>query len=142
LCSSCEWRLVWVPFLTTRDLSLKLVEADCSIYSKQMKEFKLLPTLECNLIFWQSALNLMGFSENTTLLQGEAVIDSQEFLNRKSNPTLVAVLQAQQSHMHAIFGEHKKGADLSITINSSSAMVDYDPPLLHGSIILWKNIFV
>jgi hypothetical protein len=88
-----------------------------------MKEFKILAAFEHTLIFWQSALNLMGRSENTSLLQGEAVIDSEEFLNHNS-PPLVILMQAQQSRMYAIFGEHKKGADLSITNGYALKILD------------------
>jgi hypothetical protein len=80
-----------------------------------MKEFKIMKTFEITQIFWQSVLNLMGLSENTTRLQGEALLDPEAFLSLKSSPVTVAVMQAQQSRMYAIFGEHKKGADLSIT---------------------------
>jgi hypothetical protein len=86
-------------------MSLKLLEGNCSIYSKQMKEFKVMQPYELTLLYWQSALNLMGLSENTTLLK----------FNRHHDPLLVATMQAQQSRMYAIFGEHGKGADLSIT---------------------------
>ena len=96
-------------------MSLKLLEANCSIYSKQMKEFKVMPPYEYTLLYWQTVLNLMGLSENTTLLQGEALLDPEEFLNRRDNPVLVVTMQAQQSRLYVIFGEHGKGADLSIT---------------------------
>jgi tetratricopeptide (TPR) repeat protein len=96
-------------------MSLKLLEANCSIYSKQIKEFKVMPPYEYTLVFWQSALNLMGLSENTTLLQGKALLDPEEFLNRRDNPFLVVTIQTQQSRLYVIFGEHGKGADLSIT---------------------------
>jgi hypothetical protein len=57
----------------------------------------------------------MGLSENTTLLQGKALLDPEEFLNRRDDPVLVVTMEAQQSRLYAIFGEHGKGADLSIT---------------------------
>jgi hypothetical protein len=94
--------------------SLKLIATDCSIYCKQMEEFELVQAFEFTLPFWQSALNLMGLSKNTTILQGDAVHDPEEFLLRERNPQLVALMQFQQSRMYAIFDKHKEGADLSI----------------------------
>jgi tetratricopeptide (TPR) repeat protein len=95
-------------------MSLKVLEVNCSIYSKQIKELKVMLPYEYTLLIWQSALNFMGLSENTTLLQGKALLDPEEFLIRRHDPILVATMQAQQSRMHVIFGEHGKGADLSI----------------------------
>ena len=112
-CSQCIQN--YIAFSSLSGRSLKSLEADCSIYSKQMKEFKQLLTFESTLPFWQSALNLMGLSENTTLLQGEAVLDPEEFLNRRDTPILVALMQGQQSRLYVIFGDHKKGANLSMT---------------------------
>jgi hypothetical protein len=99
-----------------------------------MKEFKQVPHFELTKIVWQSALNLMGLSENTTLLQGEALLDPKEFINRRDNPVLVASMQAQQSRMYAIFGEHKKGADLSITNGYDLSKVSPGNPLLHAAL--------
>jgi tetratricopeptide (TPR) repeat protein len=96
-------------------MSLNLLEANCSIYSKQMREFKILPASEFTLLFWQTILNLMGLSEKTTLLQGKALLDPEEFLNRREDPVLVVTMHALQARMYVIFGEHGKGADLSIT---------------------------
>jgi hypothetical protein len=109
----CITLYIVFSFLSGR--SLELLEADCSIYSKQMKEFKKRVAFEGIQPFWQSAHNLMGVSENTTLLQGRALPDPEEFLNRRGDPILVAIMQAQQSRMCVIFGEHKKAADLSMT---------------------------
>jgi hypothetical protein len=81
-----------------------------------MKELKLEQTFAQTQIFWQSALNLMGLSENTTLMQGEGLLDPDKFLDRKTNSRFVLYIQSQQTRMYAIFGEHRKGADLSMTI--------------------------
>jgi hypothetical protein len=108
--------------------SLKYIAADCSIYSKQMKEFKQVPSFERTLILWQSALNLMGLSENTTILQGEALLVHEAFLNLKSCEQTVALKQVQQSRMYAIYGEHKKGADLSITNGYDLSIVNPGNP--------------
>jgi hypothetical protein len=95
-------------------MSFKLLEANCSICSKQMKEFKVIQPHKGTLLHWKSALNLMGLSENTTLLQGKVLLDPEEF-NRCHDPLLVVTMQAQQSRLCVLFGEHEKGADLSIT---------------------------
>jgi tetratricopeptide (TPR) repeat protein len=121
-----------LSFLSGR--SLKLLVADCSMYTKQMKELKRVPAFEFTITIWQSALNLMGLSARTTVLQGKAVLDSEEFLNRKSNPNLVANMQCQQARMFVIFGEHQKGADLSVANGYDVSKASPGSPLLQGAL--------
>ena len=95
--------------------SLKLRAEDCAVYSEQMRELKRQQAVDYTMVLWQPALNLMGFSENTTLLEGDAVEDEQEFLNaRLDNKPMVAIFRTQKLRLYAMFGEHSQGADLFI----------------------------
>jgi hypothetical protein len=96
-----------------------------------MKEFKRVPAFEFTSIFWQSALNLMGLSENTTLLQVAAFLDPEELLNRGESPLF---FQAQQSRMNVIFGEHEKGADLSISNGYALSKLSPGSPMFQSSL--------
>jgi hypothetical protein len=66
--------------------------------------------------------------------QGEALLDLEEFFHRGDSQILVASIQAQQSHMYAIFGEHKKGADLSISNGYDMATLSVGSPMYQVSL--------
>lgn len=90
-----------------------MTEADCAIYTKQMKELKRLQAYDYTCVIWQLSLNLMGKSENPTLLQGKAIENEEEFLKaRLDNAPMAAIFRTQKLRLYAVFGEHEKGADL------------------------------
>jgi hypothetical protein len=89
---------------------LRLVRADCYIYSKRMEELKRQQALDFTMVFWQPSLNFMGMSEHTTLLQGDVIADEEEsFLEtHKDNAPMLAITRTQQLRLYTIFGEHEK----------------------------------
>jgi predicted ATPase len=106
---------IWIAFLTGR--SLIALEADCRAYVKQMEDFKRYMASSMCRIVWQMILNLIGSSENTTVLTGEAM-DQEECLEadtRSENHSWLAIFQATQNVVYARFGEHELGADLAIS---------------------------
>ena len=69
---------------------LRYIEAEMNLEKlrnlrsiKRKRELKRQQAVDYTMVLWQPALNLMGFSENTTLLEGDAVQDEQEFLNAR-----------------------------------------------------------
>ena len=85
------------------------------MYSAQMKELKRQLAYDYTMVLWQQALNLLGFSENTTLLQGDAVENEEEFLNaRLDNKPMLAIIRTQKLRLYAVFGDHENGANLFI----------------------------
>lgn len=80
-----------------------------------MKELKRQQAFDCTIMIWQPALNLMGLSENTSLIQGDALPNLEEFLEtHKNHAPMLAVIRTMQARLFLIFGEHEMGAKLFI----------------------------
>jgi predicted ATPase len=106
---------IYISFLTGR--SLIALEADCRAYVKQMEDFNRYMAGSLCRIVWQVILNLIGCSENTTVLTGEAM-DQEECLEaatRSENHSWLAIFQATQNLLYARFGEHELGTALAIS---------------------------
>lgn len=95
---------------------LKAVEADCSLYSAQMIELKRLKIAFSAKVLWQTILNLIGDSENTTKLTGrELDYDvASNFAALDTNASAVAILEFFQLFIFTFFGDHQQGADLAL----------------------------
>ena len=102
---------------------LELVEVDCRIYAQQAQELKH-PKLETYLnIIRQTILNLMGRSENTTTLTGNAM-DYDEYCRLAGtgeDPNLSQFLDLHQNHLYAFFGEYRLCADQAIAMGDQLA---------------------
>lgn len=94
----------WVQIYAA--MPLQALEADCRKHIPLMREMghNMYGDL-CSLI-WQTALNLMGWSENTFVLTGEAM-DEAEYI-KKSFKHSIAV---RKSFVYALFGEYELGAE-------------------------------
>ena len=77
---------------------LEAIESDCRRYTRLMKELKQGMLANFSSCLWQAVLNLMGESENTTELTGEAMVESlgEEFFDKS---LLKAVFQAYKSQL-------------------------------------------
>jgi hypothetical protein len=121
---SAMWAIyhyIWIAFQTGR--SLVALEADCRAYLKQMQELKRYKISSACRITWQMILNLIGHSEKRTVLTGKAM-DQEEYLEVATwseNHHSLAMVQAHQTQLYAIFGEHELGADLAISKGSDLA---------------------
>ena len=103
--------------------SLKPIEADYRVYTKQMKEFKQLKALRLSLCFWQSVLNLLGVSERTCELTGEAM--DQDKLLKEAEETadthLSGQIQRIRIFLASFFGEYSLGATLALKFGEQNA---------------------
>ena len=78
-----------------------------------------LKRLECNdwvILLWQSAQNLMGLSENTTIVSGK-IMKEFEYRERQRgglNPVAMILLRYCKVTLCAYFGEYETGAQLSL----------------------------
>jgi hypothetical protein len=95
---------------------LKAVEADCNLYCTQMIDLKRLKIVFRAKILWQTILNFMGESENTTVLVGrELDYDAaRTFAENMQNSNCIATLEFFQMFVYTFFGDHNKGAELAI----------------------------
>jgi histidine kinase len=116
--------------------SLKLLEADCGIYYKQMKEHQTEHTADVTSLFWQIILNLTGRSAHSSVLRGDVMVDSQKIydVDDDQGPILLAVYKALQSRLCVIFGEHEKGAALALGVPRDDLLskVAIGHPLIMG----------
>lgn len=94
---------------------LKQLEADCAIYSKQMKELKRDQAYDMTILLWQTAVNLRGgaAAQDPTLLQGDVLVDFEKFVeDHRDNAPTTAMTNACQLRLCAVYGEYEKGAKL------------------------------
>jgi predicted ATPase len=115
---SAMWGIYHYIFIACQTgRSLVALEADCRAYVKQMQDFKRYTISSMCQLTWQMILNLIGRSENTTVLTGEAMHQEEylEAATQSENHHLLAVVQVHQIQLYAIFGEHELGADLAIS---------------------------
>lgn len=93
---------------------LKQIDADCSIFSKQMKELKREQAYDYMLVIWQPALNLMGLgAKDPTAMQGDVLKDFDAFCKAHENNTpMMAMIRSQKLRLFVCFGEYEQGANL------------------------------
>jgi predicted ATPase len=92
--------------------SLESLAADLRVYSNQMKEFKQLKQLSSTLLLWQAILNLMGESENTYVLTGDAMDESEVAMQAQTNIHLFGALRRMQLYIAFYFGEYERVMEL------------------------------
>ncbi|KAG7341774.1 PAS sensor protein [Nitzschia inconspicua] len=123
---------------------LKAVEADCNLYCTQMIDLKRLKIVFMAKILWQTILNLMGESENTTLLMGrELEYDvAYTFAESMQNTNGVALLEFFQLFVYTFFGDHEKGAELALKKGDSlQAMIPGSPTVQMDNLCRGISLF-
>ena len=104
---------------------LEALEADCRIYAHQAKQHKRGQIESYIRMVWQLILNLMGRSENSAELTGEAM-DEGEFRSaaaNSENPTMSIMIDTHKSIVCTFFGEHEMGAELALKMGEDLATV-------------------
>uniref|UniRef100_A0A7S4V0M1 Uncharacterized protein n=1 Tax=Ditylum brightwellii TaxID=49249 RepID=A0A7S4V0M1_9STRA len=89
---------------------LKLVEEHCKLYVRQMAELKEEAQALSLRSYWQSCLNLMGQSNNTIELRGEAMDEKEVVFTVFSHAAFVVAKNMACN----FFGEYKAGASVAI----------------------------
>jgi hypothetical protein len=95
--------------------SLTVLEADCRMFVRQMREFKQDLLEKFSSCLWQMVLNLMGHSKNTTVLTGEAMEEETEIETSLHQ----AMFQTYKLQLYVWFGDHEQGAELAISKGDS-----------------------
>jgi hypothetical protein len=95
---------------------LKAVEADCNLYCTQMIDLKRLKIVFRAKVLWQTILNLLGESENTTVLVGrELDYDiARTFAENMRDFNGIAMMEFFQLFVYTFFGDLEKGAELAV----------------------------
>ena len=96
------------------------IEADCRLAANQILEFNRFRGMNYVMVMLQATLNMMGKSQETTLVTGEAM-NQDEFLSEALLPEdgpVLAHLHAHRVCLHAFFGEFDVGAALVVAENA------------------------
>jgi len=109
--------------------ALQSIEKDCSLYIPQMEELGRKEHAGLTRLERQTALNLMGMSDNTVILTGDAM-DERLFLDQGHSPEMQNAYEAYKSVLYSFFGEHKLGAELAIA--KGNAFVKGSPGMVLG----------
>ena len=96
--------------------SLELVDQDFEHFVPQIEMLQNLEQAAWVRIYWQAILNLMGKDDNTTLLSGSAMEESEfeQHLEAFQSKQQLVGLKTFQSYLCVIFGDHKRGAALAL----------------------------
>lgn len=93
--------------------NLALLQADCSIYMKQMQEFERVKIAKFTQMYQLVISNLTGHLEPSQLEASELVVGlDEQFYN--DDTLMVDLVKEFQNRLYAIFGLHAMGADLSL----------------------------
>lgn len=93
---------------------LRTVEADCRRYHNQAKELKNEQAATNLRTLWQCALNLLGRSENTCILTGEAILDIDSFTASINVEAELCLVRYVQCYLCAIFGLFETGSAMAL----------------------------
>ena len=98
---------------------LGIVLEDFKIYSKQARELKREPVAIQLEPYAQACLNLMGRSQNATLLQGKIIPDVDAFWKRNENaavpnPGDIDAFRGCTMRLSLVYEDYEKGADLFV----------------------------
>lgn len=114
---SAMWGIYfYMEFAIYSGRSLKAIEADFQVYTRQMKEFKQLKALKLSLCLWQGILNLLGRSDHTCDLTGEAMTEEavlQEAAQSKDTHT-IGMVHRLKTLLAFFFGEIELGSALAL----------------------------
>ncbi|CAB9522923.1 Transcriptional regulator [Seminavis robusta] len=97
-------------WFAARNLQQMDIDFDC--YTKQMRELKRIQALDLTLPLWQAIRNLMGLSEDPTVLQGDVIANFEEFAStHQQNIPWVLITMDIQVKLCTVFCEYEKAAD-------------------------------
>ena len=95
--------------------SLQQIDIDAACYYKQSKELKRESALACILVLWQTVRNLMGPTEDPTIIQGDVLIDFEQFsTSHQDNLPMIGIILNLQIRLLTVLCEYQKAADIFI----------------------------
>lgn len=129
------WGLVHAALMAGRHL--EKLELDHRMYFKQSEELQRDSQRHSLAITWQFILNLMGRSDNPTVLTGEAMEEEsmRTTLSRQEYQSTNKVLHGIKVILYTIFGEYERGAELALSLGDSPLKV------CPSSKFLWHTIY-
>ena len=101
-----KWFAFWVQLYSA--MPLAALEAECRITTTKLRKLGLHFYANLGVIVWQISLNLMGKSEHTVLVKGEAMDEASETYSKMP---FKMIFSAWRSYLYVIFGDFEAGAE-------------------------------
>jgi len=135
------WGMVHSALMAGRHL--EKLELDHRMYFKQTEELQRDSQRHSLAITWQFILNLMGRSDNPTVLTGEAMEEEsmRATLSRQEYQSTNKVLHGIKVILHTIFGEYGHGAELALALGDSPLKVCPGSKSLRSTICFIRSCF-
>ena len=96
--------------------TLTLVDADCSVYAKQLETYAQLKQRRFVLYLWQATWNFIGKNNGGSVLCGDIVNRDEEmiYLNSINDPSMPVALKRTEMFVAIIMGDYKRCADIAL----------------------------